>query len=406
VRSYLICSVVAMGCVFSPRVSFGEMTLEAAIERARAQNPSLQAARQQVEAATGRMVQARLWPNPELELSSEELPLRGGGFNSAQNYAGIRQTLPFPGKKSLDGRIGHQEVSAAEWEFKAIEIDLVRDVKKTFYLTLAGEKKIEVSRQLVEIARSLAEAAHKRVEAGDATDREMLRTEIELARTNVELGASELELAEARSSLAALLGQAGEPVGLLLGELRETFEVPDVADARERMLARYPIIQAVRANRERAALELCRARLEPFPDLTVGAAGGRNSGENRSLLALFVSLPLPLFDRAQGRKREARALEEVGRFDLNATEQRLIQELDATIARLRTAAEQVTAYREDILPKAEDAFGLVRGGFEAGKFGYLELVDTQRMFAEVRLAYYGKLSELSSAQADLEALTD
>lgn len=401
---HLACFAILVGCVFLPCGTFAQMTLEIALERALAQNPSLRAERRQVEAATGRMIQARLWPNPELELSSEEFPLREGGFKSATNLAGITQTLPFPGKKSLDGRIGRQEVSAAEWEYLARENDLVRDVKEAFYSTLAVEKKVEVSRQLVEIAQSLADAARKRVEAGDASDQEMLRADIELQQAIVEMSALDRELIQMRSSLAALLGQPAEPIGPLVGEFQNTPEIPEVTEARERMLAQHPIIEAMRAHRERAALELQRARLDPFPDLTVGIAGGRNYGEDRSLLEFFLSVPLPVFDRAQGRKREARALEEIGHLDLSATEQRLIRDLDDAIARLQAAGEQVRAYRDDILPKAEDAFGLVRGGFEAGKFGYLELVDTQRMSASVRLAYYGKLSELSSAQADLDAL--
>jgi outer membrane protein TolC len=55
------------------------------------------------------------------------------------------------------------------------------------------------------------------------------------------------------------------------------------------------------------------------------------------------------------------------------------------------------------LPKAEEALRLVRGAFEAGKIGLLDLVDTQRTLAEVRLAYWGKLLELNLAQTDLEA---
>jgi cobalt-zinc-cadmium efflux system outer membrane protein len=117
-----------------------------------------------------------------------------------------------------------------------------------------------------------------------------------------------------------------------------------------------------------------------------------------------VSLPLPLFDRAQGRQRETRALAEAARHDTTATEQRLRREFEVANARLRAATEQVAAYRTRILPKSEEALQLVRGGFEAGKFGFLDLVDTQRTLAEARLAYWDKLLELNLALADLEAL--
>ena len=121
-------------------------------------------------------------------------------------------------------------------------------------------------------------------------------------------------------------------------------------------------------------------------------------------MELRVSLPLPIFDRGQGRKRETRALADIARYDLDATEQRLWQDFDVAEAKVRAAGEHVETYRTRILPKAEEALRLVRGGFEAGKFGFLDLVDTQRTLAEARLAYLDKLLELNLARADLEEM--
>jgi outer membrane protein TolC len=47
---------------------------------------------------------------------------------------------------------------------------------------------------------------------------------------------------------------------------------------------------------------------------------------------------------------------------------------------------------------------LVQTGFQEGKFEFIDLIDTQRTTAEVRLAYQQKLLELNIAQAYLEAL--
>jgi cobalt-zinc-cadmium efflux system outer membrane protein len=231
-----------------------------------------------------------------------------------------------------------------------------------------------------------------------------LRAEVELDRAMVDLTAARRELAEAQETLGTLMGRAREPVGPLQGELREAADRPALEQVREQMLARHPSIRAAVAGKERAELELRRARIEPMPDVAVGVAGGRDSGQDETLMEFRLSLPLPLFDRSQGRKREARAEAEIAKYDLASTEQRLIRELSVVDARLRAAAEQVEAYRTRILPRAEEALQLVRGGFEAGKFGFLDLVDTQRTLAESRLAYYEKLSELNAAQAEYEAL--
>lgn len=378
-----------------------ELTLANAVATALAGNPEMQAARQQVEAVTGRAVQGRAWPNPELELSAEDMPASDVGLARSKNMIGVSQTVPFPGKKYLDGRIGRSGISAAENEYRARERTLVRAVKSAFYRALAADQKVGVSGQLLDLSESLVKVAGKRVEAGAAGNQESLRAEIEQERARLELTTARRDLTEAQQELATLLGRPREPLGTLQGELRA--DVPAV-DATA--LAQHPNLRAARAGREGAELEWRRAKLDPLPDVTFGVAGGRDAALDENLLEFRVSLPLPLFDRGQGRKRETRALAAMARYDLTATEQRLAQEFAVTEARLRAAGEQVEAYRTRILPKAEEALKLVRGGFEAGKFGFLDLVDTQRTLAEARLAYLDKLLELNLASADLEALAD
>ena len=117
-----------------------------------------------------------------------------------------------------------------------------------------------------------------------------------------------------------------------------------------------------------------------------------------------LSVPVPLIDRSKGKRMETQANVAGATAELAATEQRLLREWGTASQRMRTAAEQAASYRERILPKAKEALRLVRRGFEEGKFGFIDLLDTQRTAAEARLAYEQKLLELNVAQADVEAL--
>jgi cobalt-zinc-cadmium efflux system outer membrane protein len=401
----VLCAVlVAVVVAFADAPAQSKLDLPAALTEAAANNPELRAARARVEAATGRTIQSRLWPNPSLEFSAEDVPVNRGGFSQSKNLAGVAQTVPFPGKKSLDAQIGAKETTAAEWDYLGRELELARDVKVAFCRALAAQKKLEVSAALADTARSTAAAVRKRVELGAAPEQEQLRAEIEQERAVVELTAVQREQVEAQKSLAPLLGRRPENVGVLAGELNEQAQRPGLDQARDQMLARHPSIHALLANRERAELELRRAKLDPLPDTTFGIAAGRDTGADATLMEFRVSLPLPLFDRSQGRQREARAQADIARNDLSATELRLTRNLAVLDERLRAAGRQVESYRTRILPKAEGALRLVRTGYEAGKFGLLDILDTQRTATEVRFAYYDKLLELNIAQAEMEAL--
>ena len=367
-------------------------------------NPQLRAAGSQIGSAAGRAYQSKLWPNPDLELSAEDWPTGGGGFSDAKKLVGMSQTVPFPGKKKLDGKIGSLGVRVSEAEYGLRRVELVREVKTSFFEVLAAGRLVEVARELVAVAESSAATARKRVQAGAAADQEQLRAEIPLEEART-------ELAGFRAGTGNRPPEAGHGPGAprsegapVSGALAETADLSVLKEGPERWLARHPSVLAARASKERAELELRRARLEPYPDVKLGAAGGQEAGGAGSIVQFTLSVPVPIIDRSKGRKQEAQANVAVAEAELAAVEQRLLRDWGMASQRLRTAAEQAANYRERILPKANEALRLVQRGFEEGKFGFIDLLDTQRTAAEARLAYQQKLLELNIAQADIEAL--
>jgi outer membrane protein, heavy metal efflux system len=382
----------------------GPLTLGDAIRLALAGNPQLRAAHSRIGGAAGRAYQSKLWSNPDLELSAEDWPTGGGGFSDAKKLVGMSQTVPFPGKKGLDAKIGNLGVKASQAAYGVQRVELVRDVKTAFFEVLAAGRLVEVSRELVGLAESLAVTARKRVQAGAAADQEQLRAEIPLEQARTELAGFQREQETARQKLALVLGHPEVRSTQVIGALAETADLTLLNAQAERWLTAHPSLVAARAERERAEAELRRARLEPYPDVKLGAAGGQEAGGAGSIVQFNLSLPVPIIDRSKGRKQEAQANLDLAEAELAATEQRLLRDWGTAGQRLRTAAEQVANYRERILPKANEALRLVQRGFEEGKFGFIDLLDTQRTAAEVRLAYQQKLLELNIAQADVEAL--
>ncbi|HWH67811.1 MAG TPA: TolC family protein, partial [Candidatus Sulfotelmatobacter sp.] len=239
---------------------------------------------------------------------------------------------------------------------------------------------------------------------GAAADQEQLRAEIQWDQARTELAGFERELAIARQELAILLGRPDLKETPVAGALAETPDNRLLDQGPEQWLARHPSVVAARTSRDRMELELKRARLEPYPDVTLGVDGGREGLEDAAIVEFRVGLPLPLIDRSKGRKQEAQANVGVAQGELAAAEQRLLRAWGIASRRFRTATEQVATYRDRILPKATTALRLVQTGFQEGKFGFIDLLDTQRTTSEARLAYQQKLLELNVAQAELQAL--
>jgi outer membrane protein, heavy metal efflux system len=382
----------------------GALTLESALQVALGHSPELRASVARLEAAQGQARQAGAWPNPSIEASVEDWPTASSGFSASKRLLGVSQTLPFPGKKSLDNRIGASGVRASQAHLALRRLDLLREVKAAFYAVLAAAKLVEVSRELAQVADSSATTARRRVDAGAAPLQEQLRAEVERDHASAAFRNRERDLGIARETLATVLGRPDLAEAPVAGSLPEAVDATLLARATEASLDEHPAVAGSHAARDRADLEWRRSRLEPYPDLTVAVAAGRVGLGDEGIVQVGVAVALPLFDRGQGRQQEARANLAVRDAELVATRQRLRLSWSAAARRFRTAHDQVALHRERILPRAEEALRLVQIGFTEGKLGLIDLLDTQRTVAEARESYIETVLEMNVALAEVEAL--
>lgn len=74
--------------------------------------------------------------------------------------------------------------------------------------------------------------------------------------------------------------------------------------------------------------------------------------------------------------------------------------------RYAIARDQVQDYSkpDGILASSKKTLELVRGGYQAGEFGYLDMLTAQRTFAQTNLAYIEAIGELWAAIVEIEGL--
>jgi cobalt-zinc-cadmium efflux system outer membrane protein len=114
-------------------------------------------------------------------------------------------------------------------------------------------------------------------------------------------------------------------------------------------------------------------------------AGIRRLEVSRDEAVVFgFSVPLPLSDRNQGGRAEARALLSKTEQSRRTIEVRLRTLIFALHQELRHATAALDALETAILPQAEESIALSRRGFTEGRFSYLDLVDAERTLRAVK----------------------
>ena len=152
-----------------------------------------------------------------------------------------------------------------------------------------------------------------------------------------------------------------------------------------------------------AAVVLQEAVRVPDPTLAGGVRHFKESGDRAFVAA--ISIPLPLFDRNQGRILEARRRLAKAERERAAAESRAHAALAETVQTLTTAFAEIEALRTAIIPGAQSAFEAVGEGYRQGKFGFLDVLDAQRTFFEAKDRYVDALAAYHKGIADLERIT-
>ena len=111
-----------------------------------------------------------------------------------------------------------------------------------------------------------------------------------------------------------------------------------------------------------------------------------------------------MFDRNQGAIAAAKARQDKARSALRATRLRLQGELSALWQRLQANRTEAEMLHGKLLPTLRQSFEAISYGYQAGKFGYLEVLEAEQALFTTRQRYINSLKTFHHTRADLEEL--
>ncbi|MDG0857335.1 TolC family protein [Roseateles puraquae] len=385
---------VAASAAITPQTA--SLTLSAAVDTALAQNPQLRAAAAELDANDGALRQAGLIPNPVLGVDQEDL--KSGTRTTTVQLA---QTLEMGGKRAARVELAQRGKDIAALDLVARRADIRASAIQAFFDALTAQERVKVVEESLRIANSGVDAAVRRVTAGKVSPTEETRARVAASTARIDLRQAQAELSASLRALSAVMGVAEGTVQRLDGNV----EVLPVAPSAPDIMARLPDAPAIR----RAQLEVQRAdagysvaRAKGVPDVTVGVGARRDQTVGRTQAVLSVSVPLPFFDRNQGGQLEALRRRDAAQATAQAEELRLRSEVLQMADLLQARKDEVEALRREVLPGAQTAYEAAKTGFELGKFSFLDALDAQRTWLQVRSQYYTAVAQVHRTAAEID----
>jgi cobalt-zinc-cadmium efflux system outer membrane protein len=391
------------------------LTVDRLIETGAAGRGDLLAARQRLAIAQGRLVQARLRPNPTFDTEYGSPRFLGGEAES--NFSvGATQVFELGGKRARRIAVAELGLQQARAEVLALERQFAVGIRTAYTRAVSAARQLDVIEKLLAFDAELVRVTDARLKEGDVAplDANLVRVESDRLRVQQIEARSELETAllEIRTLAGLdiaeplrLATQTDRPPRLDLGlsELTET-ALRERADLQAAIIgerlgtARIDLAKSLATPNIAGAVRYSRNKqIIDFP-----AAIGGNTINRDNELTFGVSIDIPIFNRNQGEIASATGER------LQAVRQR--EFLEATIRRdvavafrqYRAASEKLVLYATQIIPRAEANLQTVRAAYGLGEFSVFEVVNEQRRLNENVTAYNQTLREYYTALTQLE----
>jgi outer membrane protein TolC len=156
---------------------------------------------------------------------------------------------------------------------------------------------------------------------------------------------------------------------------------------------RLKVLQREIASADAASRLTRRARL---PEVVLGAEARNYTGNGNFRQAeVMLGFTLPWGNRAKYRRDYERDRNRVVAAEQDAADYALgiAEELHALTVRIDAARREALAYRDDIIPRTEQALQSAQSSWMSGRSLFLEVMESRRLLLEARLTYHRAITE-------------
>jgi len=395
-----------------------EPALRDFVDRALAANPALKESVARYRAALDKVPQVTALPDPMVTFGQmlRSVETRVG---PQLNTVMLSQAFPWFGKLDLRGQLAVKEAAAAFETWQARQRDVAAQVKSTFYNLGYVDTAIGVTQEEQSILEHYERLAQDRYASGAGLQQAVIKAQAELTRILNRLYMFRQQRQTLAARLNTLMDRSPEapipPVHPAAppAEVAATLDLSDLYSMGE---ANRHEIKAADALIERSETSVALAKKNYWPDIVVGAGlvnvGQRgdpagiaapppDNGKNAWTVSVGVSLPI-WRDKLEAAVRQA-GEEMTAQQESRA---KLVNDLEFDVRdqviRLQTLADQIRLFQDVLLPQAREAQRSTEAAYQTGQVGVLDLLDSERVLLDVRLANERQRADYLVALAELE----
>jgi NodT family efflux transporter outer membrane factor (OMF) lipoprotein len=315
------------------------------------------------------------------------------------------------GRVSRGVEAARGDTDAAAADADAVRVAVVADTTRAYADAASGAARLGVADEIVGLLDRLLDLTKRRHAAGLATALDVARIATLRDQRAADIPRLQADRQAALFRLATLTGRAPQALPEIAARRSIGLEIMraiPVGDGTA-LLARRP---DVRAAERRLAADTARigvATADLYPRITLGGAVGSTgndigdifgAGPLRWLLGPLISWTFPNQEATRARIAGARADSQIALATFDGTVLRALEETETALSGYARALERRQALKA-ARDSAQTAATITRAQQREGAIDSLQLLDTERTFAEAEAALAEQDATVAQAQIDV-----
>ena len=408
--TFLVLMPLMLGASGTLRPSFGAQAkdpipmfeLDRIIDLALERNPAIAGAQSVIEQNEGRRTKAGAYPNPQITAQFADATIRTArtGARAVENGVIVEQTVEWPGMREARKDAAAAGLTGATFSLDEAKLNLVAEVKGTFYELLLAERTVDLLQQNLEIVQEVARIVRARVRSGEGPQFEAVKAEVEVLKAKQEMTKAKNVVRVKLVGLDTLTSGALGPRYQVQGDFRSLRDRLDPEQMAARDLSQHPILKRQGKLVEQAEFTVTKERKGRVPDVTL-FGGYSTQIDTRSVVA-GITLPTPIWYQQQGHIAEALGTQRKEEAELIRAQNDLGRAINQHAREAETAQDQILVYEEGLLKQAQEALRIAQLSFRQGASSLLDVLDAQRVQRQITVDYNQARFELSLALTRFE----
>lgn len=391
---YLTLSLLLCSGLASAQMPWTWEEVRARFERS---NPTLQAAKLNIDESRAQEISAYLRPNPTLTLSADGTqiapdhgvwqPLAGTFESPSISYLHERRR-----KRELRLESTKQGTAISEASQADLERTLLFTLRSAFVSTLEAKALLQLARDDLDYYDRVLQISRDRLQAGDIAQIDLDRLELQRVQYESDVQTAEVDLRTAKIQLLTLLN---DRTSVERVDVTAAFAFNDSLVPREELrkiaLDARPDLKAAVAAIDKAQTDSRLAFANGSTDPTLSTWYTHNSSNNNpfgiNTLGISVSMPLRIFDRNQGEKLRTQ-LDIIRNEKLrDAAEAAILGDVDSGYATLESTVALLRPYKAKYLLQSVRVRDAVAFAYQHGGASLLDFLNAESEYRSVQLGY-------------------